>query len=124
MIVGNAPMIKPIISRYNAQWKSSRSAARKAQQNKSKSVGSDSSSSVETGSRSQNSHHDVELQSCDDGDSTRQIVGKADGLEISTNKTYEVTYETSGAERVVLQERVHSQNMAYGAQAHIPSNKI
>lgn len=112
MIVGNVPMIKPIISRYSTKWSASNSAQ--------KSVGSDSSRSVEMGSRNQNhSQHDSERQSCDDSESMKHIVGKAEGLEICTNKTYEVTYESSVPEKVVLKERVHSLNMAYSAQSRV-----
>lgn len=112
MIVGNVPMIKPIVSRYSTKWSASSSAQ--------KSVGSDSSRSVEMGSRNQShSQHDSERQSCDDSDSMKHIVGKGEGLEICTNKTYEVTYESSVPEKVVLEERVHALNMAYPAQARV-----
>lgn len=112
MIVGNVPMIKPIVSRYSTKWSASSSA-------QNKSVGSDSSRSVELGSRNQNhSLSDSERQSSEDSESMKHIVGKGEGLEICTNKTYEVTYENS-VQPVVLQERVHSLNMAYTAQARI-----
>lgn len=118
MIVGNAPMIKPIVSRYTNKWKASHGS--KSGSHNNKSVGSDSARSVEMGSRNQNhSVTDSERQSCDDSESMKHIVGKGEGLEICTNKTYEVTYENSTTEQVVLKERVHSLNMGFSAKAHI-----
>lgn len=123
MIVGNAPMIKPIVSRYTNKWKSQHNGGSKGSSHNNKSAGSDSSRSVEMGSRNQNhSQTDSERQSCDDSESMKHIVGKAEGLEICTNKTYEVTYENSAtAEQVVLKERVHSLNMGFTAKAHVAS---
>lgn len=117
MIVGNVPMIKPIVSRYGGRW-SSRGQSKKS---------SNLSGSMEMGSRNQNHHpNDSERQICADSDSMEHIVGKADGLEITTNKTYEVTYESSDAEQAAVKERMHNLNMGYTARAHVAvgANKV
>lgn len=112
MIVGNVPMIKPIVSRYGKRWMPSKSTSR----NKSSGV----SGSLEMGNRNQNHHpNDSERQICDDSDSMEHIVGKAEGLEITTNKTYEVTYENSDTEQAALKERIHTLNMGYTARTHV-----
>lgn len=118
-------MIKPIVSRYTNKLKSSSGSKNNHSGNSNngnKSVGSDSSRSVEMGSRNQNhSQANSERHSTDDEDSEsmKHIVGKCDGLEICTNKTYEVTYENSASHEEVVKERVHSLSMGYGAKSHI-----
>lgn len=49
-------------------------------------------------------------------------MGKVEGLEITTNKTYEVTYENPGVEQQVLKDRHDSLNMGYTSRTHVGAN--
>ncbi|KAH8154700.1 uncharacterized protein LAJ45_01231 [Morchella importuna] len=110
MIVGNVPMIKPIISRYGGKWTNS-SLSSSGKKGGKGGKGSNMNDSVELSSRSTGNHHsnDSERQICGtDSDSMEHIVGKEGGLEIATSKTYEVTYENNEEAGLGYTARAHA----------------